>query len=345
MFKTAWANDKKPYASVILDMAYVNSHAGATKDNCPGTLTQRSCEIRPAVVQYPVTVMVPSEEELRGENIVTHIQFIKKETWPFNAPLNNIEQIDGLEVMEYVDLVEGLNEAPTVGALTYIMNDLYFSAAALYFDQGWDINTFGGSASRMFYTDTDVSDKERCWYDIDRKTKDEYTIEILRKINTLSFITGLYLNGAPTTDKDTRAAAGMASQEFEVQVTGIVKEYLTNFSYVVGALAATFITRTQSHAWPSQYISSLWRSDYRACKMKAYHGDFDQLLMDVGDRRVQYGQLRDAPPGQMGLREPDQVVVPAKRERWRVSGRREKRRMGIGAVVGGVLAAVLMGNA
>ncbi|KAI4944621.1 hypothetical protein J4E91_008625 [Alternaria rosae] len=53
-------------------------------------------------------------------------------------------------------------------------------------------------------------------------------------------------------------------------------------------------------------------------KMKAYHGDLDQVFEDVGDRRVQYGQLKDAPPGQMGLAEPERVVVPKASHRWRV---------------------------
>jgi hypothetical protein len=117
-FNTSWADDTKPYASVILNMTYVNSHAVATKDSCPGTLTQRFCEIRPAIVQYPVTVMVPSAEELESKNIVTHIKFSEKEAWPFNTPLDNIEQIDGLEVMEYVDLAEGFNETSTGSALS-----------------------------------------------------------------------------------------------------------------------------------------------------------------------------------------------------------------------------------
>ncbi|KAH6866563.1 hypothetical protein BKA58DRAFT_441565 [Alternaria rosae] len=79
-------------------------------------------------------------------------------------------------------------------------------------------------------------------------------------------------------------------------------------------------------------------------KMKAYHGDLDQVFEDVGDRRVQYGQLKDAPPGQMGLAEPERVVVPKASHRWRVSGQRENRRIGLGAVFGGAVAATMSGN-
>jgi hypothetical protein len=116
-FDTAWANNTKPYANVELYMGYVNSHAGTAKGSCPGTMTQRLCEIRPAIVQYPVTMMVPSEEQLNGGNIVTQVKFSEKEAQSINVPLDNIEQIDGIEVLEYVDLVEGFNETSTVGAL------------------------------------------------------------------------------------------------------------------------------------------------------------------------------------------------------------------------------------
>ena len=303
--------------------------------------------------------MVPSEEELKGKNIVTHIKFFNdNKAWPISIPLEDVEQIDDLEVLEYVDLVEHFNETSTVGALTYIMNNLYSSSANLTYDTAWGVTSRGDSAQTTFYADTDTPDEERCWYNIAKASKDDPTIEILRKLNTLSFVTGLYIKGDPTVDVSEREAAGMASQNITALVTGIVEEYKTNFTYVCGALAATLITvllvlpvywgfwqlGRKVTLGPLEISQAFGAPIIAPDNTKAYHGDFEQVLMDVGERRVQYGQLRDAPPGQMGLAEPERVVVPGKRERWRTSGLREKRKVGIGAFVGGVLGAALMGN-
>lgn len=359
-FNASWTSETKRYASIVLDMLYVDSHAGSTPGSCPGTLTRRTCEVRPAVVQYPLVVMTPSEEELRGKNIVTHIKFFDdKKAWPISAPLNDTEQIDGLKVLEYVDLEEEYNTTSTIGALNYIMNNLYSSSANLTYQTDWDVQARGSSAQTTFFADSDKEETSRCWYDLDKPGKDDPTVEILRKLNTLSFVAGLYLKGAPTTDVKKRGEAGMASQTLVTSVTGIVEEYVTSFAYVGGALAATFVTvflvlpvywgfwqlgrrvtlgpLEISHAFGAPIIAP--------DRTKAHHGEFDEILDEVGHRRVQYGQRVDAPPGHMGIAEPHRVAKPSASHQWRVSGPNTKRRIGIGAAIGGIVAATVGGHA
>ncbi|KAJ4366817.1 hypothetical protein N0V83_007342 [Neocucurbitaria cava] len=335
-FNSSWSNETKPYASILLDMLYVDSHAGTTNGSCPGILTRRSCEIRPAVVQYPLTVMMPSQEELQGKNIVTHVKFFEdNKTWPISSPLADTEQIDMLKVIDYVDLPEHFGQTSTVGALTYVLNNLYSSSANLTYEHDWDIVARGSSAQTTFFADSDTEDFSRCWYALDRAGKDDPAIELLRKINTLSFVAALYLNGAPTTDVTQRAAAGMSSQTILTSVTGIVEEYMTSFAYVGGALAATLTTLLLvlpvywgfwqlgrkvtlgpleiSHAFGAPVIAPE--------RMKAHHAEFEEVLGEVGHRRVRYGQRVDAPPGHMGIAEPDRVVEPAARKSWRVGDR------------------------
>ncbi|KAF1851232.1 uncharacterized protein K460DRAFT_351185 [Cucurbitaria berberidis CBS 394.84] len=359
-FNSSWASDTKPYASILLDMLYVDSHASTASGSCPGTITRRSCEIRPAVVQYPVTVMMPSEEELRGKNIVTHIKFFDDKTyWPISSPLNEHEQIDSLKVLEYVDLDEHFGETSTIGALTYVMNNLYSSSANLTYENDWDIEARGASAQTTFFADTDTEDFSRCWYDIDKAGKDDPAVELLRKINTLSFVAGLYLKGAPAIDVKKRAEAGMSSQAILTSVTGIVEEYVTSFAYVAGALAATFITLLLvlpvywgfwqlgrkvtlgpleiSHAFGAPILAPE--------RTKAHHGEFDVVLEEVGHRRVQYGQRVDAPPGHMGIAEPDMVTKPRSSDKWRVGRSNTTQQIGISAAVGGIIAATVGGHA
>lgn len=359
-FNSSWANETKPYASIMLDMLYVDSHSGTTQGSCPGTLTRRTCEIRPAVVRYPVTVMTPSKEELQGRNIVVHIKFFEDDkVWPISTPLNDTEQIDHLKVLEYADLVEHFNETSTIGALTYVFNNLYSSSANLTFQTGWDIQARGGSAQTTFFADTDMQDNGRCWYHIDKPGKDDPTVELLRKMNTLSFVSALYLKGAPSIGVDNRTAAGMASQTVDTAVGGIVEQYVTSFVYVGGAIAATFVTvllvlpvywgfwqlGRKVTLGPLEISNAFGAPIITPEKTMAYHGDFEQVLEDVGHRRVQYGQLVDAPPGQMGIAEPHKVSKPNASNTWRVGGPHVNRRIGIGAAIGGIVAATIGGNA
>ncbi|KAH7112805.1 hypothetical protein B0J11DRAFT_585269 [Dendryphion nanum] len=357
-FTPSFATTEKPYANVNLDMMYVDSHNGTEEGSCPGTLTRRRCEIRPALVEYPVTVMVPSKKELEGGNIVVHVKFFENKDlkYPYATGLDGVEQIDRLKVLKHDDLNEKAGSISTVGALTYVLNNLYRSSANLTYDNDWDIQVQGGPAQTTFYADKDNEDFSRCWYDIDNKrSSDDPAVEILRKLNTLSFVTGLYLSGAPATNANLRAKAGMAYQKFETSVGGIVEQYETNYNYMGGAIVATFVTLLlvlpvywgfwqlgrRVTLGPLEIANAFNAPIVMPSKTKSHHGDFDEVLQDVGERRVQYGQLLHAPPGQLGIAEPHQVRRPDFRHSMNLSANKKKVGFGIGAALGGITAAAV----
>ena len=358
-FTSSWASESKPYASINLDMLYVDSHKGSTDNDCPGTLTQRTCEIRPAIVEYPVTVMVPSEEELKGKNIVTHVKFYTDNTsHPLGTNITET-QIDQIKFLEYVDLNEKFNETSTIGALTYILNNLYSSSANLTYKDDWDIALRGGQAQTTFFADTDTETFSRCYYDIDRPGLDDPAIELLRKVNTLSFVASLYLKGQPAVNVTDRSAQGMANQTVLTSVTGIVEEYDTDFNYVAGALVASFVTMLLVFPvywgfWklgrkvtlgPLEIANAFNAPVIRPENVKAQHGDFEEVLQEVGKRRVRYGQLKDAPPGSMGIATPENVVKPSYRESRRFTRAQQGAvGVGLGATIGGVAAVTLGGK-
>ncbi len=355
-FSPSWATDSKPYASIIMNMLYVDSHSGNVTGSCPGTLTQRTCELRPAVVDYPVTVMVPSQMELAGGNIVTHVKFFNQtQKWNFSVPLDGINQIDELKFVRNTDLNEQFNTTSTVGAMNFIMNNLYGSTANLTYNSNWNIEAKGASAQTTFVAETDADNSNRCYYDIDQAGGDDPTVQMLRKINTLSFVAALYHSGAPTTVNTTRKAQGLASQQFETTVTGIVQEYQTSFIYMAGGVVATLFTvicvlpvywgfwelGRKVTLGPLEITNAFGAPITKPDQTKHYHGDFDQVLEDVKERRVQYGQLADAAPGEFGIAEPTRVVEPNASHTWRVQRKRQTRKIGIGAAVGGVIGATI----
>lgn len=360
-FNSLWASDAKPYASIEMNMLYVDSRAGDGDNDCPGTLTQRTCEIRPAVVEYPVTVMVPSEEELKGGNIVTHVKFFTDNiSHPIGTPITT-PQIDYLNLLSYADLDEKFNETSTIGALTYILNNLYSSSANLTYKDNWDIQLRGPQAQTMFYadtnTDTPATTFSRCHYPIARPGLDDPTIELLRKLNTLSFVSALYLRAQPTVPVTARAAANMSSQSTLASVTGIVEEYTTDFSYVAGALVATLITillvlpvywgfwqlGRKVTLGPLEIANAFNAPIIKPDNVRGQHGDFEEVLQEVGKRRVRYGQLKDAPPGSMGIAEPESVVQPEYRvSRGLTRAQQGVLGVGFGATIGGVAAGALV---
>ncbi|KAL6704625.1 hypothetical protein ACN47E_008022 [Coniothyrium glycines] len=357
-FNTSFSSATKSYASVTMSMVYVDTHAGDSKDSCPGTRTTRTCDIRPALVEYPVTIMTPSKEELEGKNIVVHVKFFEDNAiWPLSASLDNVEQIDQLKLMNYVDLDEHYNETSTIGALTYVLNNLYRSSANLTYTSDWDVQARGSLAQSTYYAESSKDSASRCWYDIDRTGKDDPAVEMLRRINTLSFVAGLYLNQAPSIDVKDRPARGLPSQTIQTSVTGIVEEYITQFAYVGGALGATFLTLLlvlpvywgfwqlgrKVTLGPLEISNAFGAPIIAPDRTKAYHGDFDQVLEDVGKRRVKYGQLKNAPQGQMGIAEPDKVLEPAKTHRIH-SGQDANRKIGVGAALGAITAAAIGGG-
>ena len=355
-FNSSWASDTKPYASINMSMLYVDSHAGATNNDCPGTLTRRTCEIRPAVVEYPVTVMVPSEEELKGKNIVTHIKFYTDNiSHPLSTPITS-QQIDELKFLSYTDLDEKFNETSTIGALTYVLNNLYSSSARLTYKDDWDIALQGGLAQTTFFADTATAPSSRCHYAISQPGQDDPAIELLRKINTLSFVSALYLRGQPSTAAHLRANKLMSSQTALTRVTGIVEEYTTDFHYVAGALVATLVTLLlvlpvywgfwllgrKVTLGPLEIANAFNAPIIKPDNVKAQHGDFEEVLHEVGKRRVRYGQLKDRPLGSMGIAEPESVVKPRYRESRRFTRAQQGVvGVGLGATIGGVAAGAL----
>lgn len=236
---------------------------------------------------------------------------------------------------------------------------MYSSSANLTYTTAWDIASRGSQAQTLFYAENDRDEHSKCYYDIKKADRDDPAIELLRKMNTLSFTAALYVNRAPTMNRKDREAANLAHQSFEASITGIVEQYKTSFGYVGGALAATLITvlfvlpvywgfwelgrkvtlgpLEISHAFNAPIIAP--------DKTKNHHGDFDEVLNDVGKRRVQYGQIVGAPPGTMGLAEPHKVATPDARHGGQVLHNKSNRRIAMGAAIGGVLAATVGGNA
>jgi hypothetical protein len=351
-FKTSYATNDKPYASILLDMLYVNS---SSKDGtCPGTVTRQHCEIRPALIEYPMTILAKDNKQ---KSIKTHVQFFNKNVYPFNYALEQ-EQIDDLNVVDIVDIEEYEGNVSTIGALAFVLNNLFKSSANLTFGSDWDLSMDGARAQSQFYANTSDQIRNECGYTLDL-TSLNFTdpfIDLIRQVNTVAFISSLYLTNAPFLTYEQRLAEQLSSQKFDTTVTGWVEIYQTNNAFLIGALAATLVTilcvlPVYYGFWQLGRKMTLGPFEIAAAfnaPMFTQHGtnkrvsNVDELLSEIGKRRVQYGQLVGT-PGQLGIAEAHRVARPAAAQN-RMSSAELSGRVGVGAALGAVMAASVAGR-
>jgi hypothetical protein len=346
-FNTIWPSESQSYTSINLTMLYVNTTEGPAK-SCPGTLTWRTCEIRPAVVQYPMAVLAADPKQPFN---VTHLQFSNSSTDKhlFSAPMTD-SQIDGLTVVSVTDLDEDPTNASTVGAITYSLNNLFQSQAYLNWSVDWDLTATGVGATSEFTANSTDDIADFCDYRLDYTMEGQADpfIALLRQINQFAFTAALYLSDAPSFAPSDRVPKGFQTVSFNTSVKGYVEEYQTNYKYLAGALVATMVTVVAVLPvywgfWQLGRKVSLAPFDIaNAFNAPIFDGaakknaDVDTLLAEVGQRRVQYGQmLRGNAAGQLGMAEPHHVQSP---RNSKISSTDVGKKVGIGAALGAAVA-------
>jgi hypothetical protein len=341
-FTTNYAveEDAQSHASITLTMSYIDSSYVDEQYNCPGTLTRHTCQIMPATVRYPLTVLTASPEAAMN---ATHLQFSKAFGYPFSYDLKE-RQIDALEVEELSFLREFDNsDASTIGGLTFVLNNIFGSSAILTwnnsiktddtFDGGWDLEVHGSRAQSQFWINPGAYEKgyadipKYCDYKLNL-TEYGYPdplIGLIREINNFAFVSALWIKSAPLADITDRFAFDelYPRQNVSSTVSGYVDVYQTDYYFMLGAIIATFITvllvlpvywgfwqlgRKVTLA-PLEIVKAFNAPIFSGVQEK--NGTFEEVLDEVGQRRVQYGHLvASGRSGQLVIAEPVNVKSP-----------------------------------
>ncbi|KAF2842192.1 hypothetical protein M501DRAFT_1013551 [Patellaria atrata CBS 101060] len=370
VYSTESSNENETAGAIRLVMEYVSSdyeeNPAPVEDSenpppsfCPGILTRRVCTITPAVVSYPLTVLTASE---KAPFQATHLQFNEKKGYGFAEDLT-ANQIDGIKVIKRDDLYEDPSfEMSTVAAIAFSLNNLYGSTASITQNRsqnGWDLAVDGYSQS-MFFADDWKKVIKTCDYNLDYTSETpspddipDPLIDMLRNVNSFAFVAAMYISGSPAATPEARTAANgrYPSKSFPVTVSGYVEMYETDFRFMAGAIAATVLTillvlpvfwgfwqlgRKVSLA-PFEIANAFGAPIFHGANTK--NGAFEDLLGEVGDRRVQYGQLlHGEKPGVLGIAEPHRVARPAKRGSGKMGADELSGRVGVGAALGAAVA-------
>ncbi|KAF2729902.1 hypothetical protein EJ04DRAFT_568248 [Polyplosphaeria fusca] len=371
-FITNYGTEDKPdsFATITLNMEYINSSYVSGQYNCPGTLTRRTCTITPATVKYPLTVLMATPEAPMN---ATHLAFSKNNIYPFSYDLRT-DQIDTLEVVKTNNLYEMKDfTSTTVGGITFVLNNLFGSEATLQWNNsiesdddkfigGWDLNVKGSRAQSQFwiepddYEDNDYTKIPRyCDYRLDLTDAGfaDPFISLVREMNNFAFVSALYISGAPFERNITervRDKENYPRQNVSSTVYGYVEVYDTNFYFMAGGIIATVVTillvlpvywgfwklgRKVSLA-PFEIANAFNAPVFAGAHAK--NGALEDLLSEVGQRRVQYGHLVDGNgSGQLAIAEPVNVRRPERT----LAAEELSGRVAVSAALGGALGGVI----
>lgn len=322
-FDVDWSNESKRYASINLNMSYINSENGADK-SCPGTLTKRTCKIRPAIVRYPLLIQAADKSHSINVTHLTHY-LSQMEDYPFNAELTT-EQLDGIKVLNYTDLPERFGEKSTVGGIAFSLNSLFKAEASLDLIEGenWDLEVEGPHAVALFPAENSTEISRSCGFKLDRTAAGvaDPFIALLRNINSFGFISALYISGASLIPPETREAAGFKSYNTTANVSGYVQLYKTQYGFLAGAIAATFFSVVcvlpvywgywqlgRGLTLDPLEIAQALRAPLLA-EARPENGYLEETLDQVGDRRIRYGRLVGDNSVYLGIAESDRVMLP-----------------------------------
>jgi hypothetical protein len=321
-FDPDWASEAEGYAHMHLEMLYVNSVDGPN-NTCPGTLTRRRCMIRPATVKYPL--LIQAADPIQSVN-VTHLGFYDPQDYAYNAPMPG-SQIDGIQLVNYTNLPEKFGERSVVGGLTFALNNFFASNASMDLidingTQKWDLSVDGYRAQALFYTNSTDSITTQCGYTLDRTAAGhpDPFFSLLRDINSFGFLSSLYLSGAAVVAAEDRDAEGFQATNFTMFVSGYNQEYETNYHFMAAALVVTVFSVAcvlpvywgfwqlgrETTLEPLEIATAL-----QAPVLSGTHnrsGHIEDVLDEVGKRKVVYGVLEDDPDGRLAIAPPEQVT-------------------------------------
>ena len=254
---------EKNYTWIGLNMTSYQRREVANGDNvsCPGTITRQQCELRQAMINYPVFIQFTNISTKTKSNVISNVDvylgYMSKDytlqsmdEYGFNHELG---QIDGFRADGHPQWVEGDNLFETNDGLLFTANggvalamEDHYSAHAYVSsnitDGGWMQSVDGEFANTLtdFEEGVALSGAECPWQFI------EPTWSIMLGLNTLTFIAAddLWNRKAhvwANTSIDDPTWWNQSSQQVPVIMHRNEIHYQTNLGWMFGALASTIV--------------------------------------------------------------------------------------------------------
>lgn len=337
----------KNYTHILMNVLYINTTGSADGSQCPGTLKQRTCELRPAKVNYPIVVTGQYQTEADYKNPLSRsaqgaaglgaspgVLMIANENdmltqWgAATAPdWDNAEHqltTDGFSVVELIDAQEqqlaDTQVNTTWGGIQLAMSNLFSTDANITMNErtGWTVSQTG-STSQIWIPSQSAS-ALFCNYTISDPTS-----YIIRQLNQIMLTASIYAASQTALSDDYVNSIWNLPRKQQMKHLATQQStvifFATNRAFMFAALASTLICVLC--VAPAYYgywqlgravtlgpveIANAFRAPILDHPV-ASNGELPVLLKEVGDRKVQYGVMT-LPAGRLAIADTNVVEVP-----------------------------------
>jgi hypothetical protein len=347
-FSFVMSTEEKNYTHIQMSVLYVNSSTEvADGSTCPGTLKQRTCELQPAKVSYPIYVTGQYQTQADYDDIFSRAAIAGAGNGPSPGVVmaasesdmltqwgaatapdwdDTQDQLAGFDVAELVEAQEPLPDTDvhsTYGGIALALSNIYSTTANISMTTraGWSMAQEGQTSQVWIPPPTEGA--LFCNYTISDPTS-----YIVRQLNKIMLTTSIYAASQTGLSEDLSKDIWNTSKDklqkhLAVQTQTVVF-YATNRAYMWAALSTMLLCITC--VAPAYY--GYWQlgrkvalgpmeiaNAFRAPVLEhptASNGELPILLKEVGDRKVQYGVMNVEPAGRLAIADTEMVEKPSK---------------------------------
>ena len=315
------------YSRIIMNITSTTANQAENTTSgsaCPGTITQHSCVLRPAIIRYPVTIEDNTQNSVKNPatNAVSNL-YLGYNSTSFGGQVSSggsleynatRKQQDDFVVMGYKDVLEDRlrtgDQSSVIGGVAKALNHYLAGSSSMYFGGAIGfVLTQNGSAEGRW------NKMAGTFAGCDFQYEDPLNF-VVQQINSMMFTLAVdpwVMNG-----ENNNYTTGITN--FTAIQYGTSIHYKTHRAYMYGAVASMIVCILC--VLPSYYgywqlgrdvtlgpfeIANAFRAPVLDHPAVANAGVKD-LIREVGQKEVKYGEMvHNEAPGRLAIAEPDAV--------------------------------------
>lgn len=251
-FALEYASDSTNYSQIVLNLQYFQSDDpyNPKSTSCPGTVYQKQCSLRPAMISYPVKVTnFTNEHVINGVSLAVQMTDHDDPIMNMNMapPMYDpaLKQAEGYKVIKYLYPQDShaIRSLTALGGIANAFSQFLSSTAAITYtgDNEWSLDQKGTLAQTMMYGPPNMGS-------CDCSFRNEALDTIIQSINQLTFLTATGMID-PTPFKGLpRKKTGFPSTMPSAQITAVDSNTTTTFRATSGtATQETDVVHYRTH--------------------------------------------------------------------------------------------------
>jgi hypothetical protein len=265
VFSTNFTFEGGEATTIVMTSIYSNSTQNGLH-SCPGILTTKNCTLRPAIVEYPFRI------DDSGARIL-----LNSTAYP--------------KVVSYITYPDVLFADSTFGGVFLAAQQIFTSQANLSFELNkvWNFASSGSLANRYLQLDRYSSNiiDLNC-----NLTFEDPTSDIFLALNEIMFRSALVAANA-TDIQNVQAVQTTTNVVFKVQYQyflGAIAVMLLSVAAIISILKGWWVLGRTTSLSPLE-VAKAFNAPFLQSRQSS-NAPIDDLLKEIGDRQVKYGEVR-----------------------------------------------------